>query len=62
MYTRMKLKTYTSYKELEMAAILKDVPELGIETGVMGTIATVYAGAGCSMLRLAARTAAPSRS
>ncbi len=44
MYTRMKPKTRTTYEELEMVAIPKGVPELGIEAGAMGTIATVYAG------------------
>lgn len=43
-YTRMKPKTHTTYEELEMVAIPNDVPELGIEAGAMGTIATVYDG------------------
>ncbi|MEJ7840391.1 MAG: DUF4926 domain-containing protein [Rubrobacter sp.] len=32
----------TTYRELEMVAIPEDIPELGIEAGTMGTIATVY--------------------
>lgn len=40
----MKPKTRTIYEELEMVAIPEDIPELGIEAGAMGTIATVYGG------------------
>lgn len=32
----------TTYRELEMVAIPEDIPELGIEAGTMGNIATVY--------------------
>lgn len=35
-------KTSATYRELEMVAIPEGVPELGIEAGTMGTIATVY--------------------
>jgi Domain of unknown function (DUF4926) len=35
-------KTSATYRELEMIAIPEDIPELGIEAGTMGTIATVY--------------------
>lgn len=36
-------RTRTTYRELEMVAIPEAVPELGIEAGALGTIATVYA-------------------
>ncbi len=35
-------KTSATYRELEMVAIPESVPELGIEAGTMGTIATIY--------------------
>jgi hypothetical protein len=35
-------KTSAAYSELEMVAIPEGIPELGIEAGTMGTIATVY--------------------
>jgi hypothetical protein len=35
-------KTSATYRELEMVAIPESIPELGIEAGTMGTIATVY--------------------
>ena len=34
----------TTYRELEMVTIPEDVPEIGIEAGATGTIATVYDG------------------
>lgn len=40
----MTSRTRTTYEKLEMVAISEDVPELGIEAGTMGTIATVYCG------------------
>ncbi len=40
----MTPKTRTTYEELEMVAVPEDVPELGIEAGTLGTIATVYGG------------------
>jgi len=38
----MTPKTHTIYRELERIAVPEDVPELGIEAGTLGTIATVY--------------------
>ncbi len=35
-------KTSATYRELEMVSIPEGIPELGIEAGTMGTIATVY--------------------
>lgn len=35
-------ETRTTYRELEIVTIPEDVPELGIEAGAMGTIATIY--------------------
>jgi hypothetical protein len=35
-------KTSATYRELEMVGIPEGIPELGIEAGIMGTIATVY--------------------
>jgi len=35
-------KASTTYRELDMVTIPESVPELGIEAGAMGTIATVY--------------------
>ena len=35
-------KMSATYRELEMVAIPEDIPELGIEAGTMGTIASVY--------------------
>jgi hypothetical protein len=35
-------RTSVTYRELEMVAIPEGIPELGIEAGTMGTIATVY--------------------
>lgn len=44
MYLQMKPKMHTTYEELEIVAIPADIPELEIEAGTMGTIATVYDG------------------
>jgi hypothetical protein len=35
-------KTSATYRELGMVAIPEGIPELGIEAGTMGTIATVH--------------------
>lgn len=35
-------KTRATYRELEIVTIPESVPELGIEAGATGTIATVY--------------------
>lgn len=40
----MSLGRRTTYEELEMVAVPKDVPEFEIEADTMGTIATVYDG------------------
>ncbi len=40
----MASRTRTTYKELETVAVPEDIPELGVEAGVTGTIADVYDG------------------
>ena len=40
----MASKTRTTYKELEIVALPKDIPELGVEAGTAGTIADDYDG------------------
>ena len=43
-HAHMTPKTHTTYEELGMVSIPEDIPELGIEAGETGTIATVYDG------------------
>lgn len=40
----MTHRTHAVYKELQTVTIPADVPELGIESGTVGTIVTVYSG------------------
>jgi hypothetical protein len=40
----MAPRTRTTYEELELVAFPEDVPELGVEAGMTGTIVTVYDG------------------